>query len=275
MRDLELGGRPTSSLSVRALLHPWSDRRRTFRRVAASLVAVAGSRGTCCVRSSRRAASRVSTGRPVPHTVRYDVADNRIDITLDGGGTARCGGRRRTMARAPRRGGAGSKRSTATSIAVPCRRTAAVSSSPTVGTYFTCGALPRAGARQNDPQADGGRRLGRCPSGCAGQPVIGAEMSNHGGAFCSRRRPPPMRSATKERSEATGVCPARTEAAAIVTWRTTMTASCGRRRTAPQLRHRGSAPTAEGRRQHQPASTARARTMAQYLATMTGRRRGG
>jgi hypothetical protein len=30
----------------------------------------------------------VEQEKPVPHTIRYDVGDNRIDITLDGGGTS-------------------------------------------------------------------------------------------------------------------------------------------------------------------------------------------
>ena len=55
----------------RALLHlpTWADRRRTFERVAASL-------------------DGEHRDEPVPHSLRYAVGDNRIDITLDEGGTS-------------------------------------------------------------------------------------------------------------------------------------------------------------------------------------------
>jgi hypothetical protein len=90
MRDLSLE-EPAGLIycPFRALLHlpTWADRRRTFERVAASL------------RSDGRFAwnafafdHRVATaldGRhqeePVPHTIRYAVGDNRVDIVLDNG----------------------------------------------------------------------------------------------------------------------------------------------------------------------------------------------
>jgi ubiquinone/menaquinone biosynthesis C-methylase UbiE len=76
----------------RALLHlpTWADRRRTFERVAASLRS--GGRFAwnafafdhqVAVRLDRR-----HQNEPVPHTIRYAVGDNRIDITLDEGGTS-------------------------------------------------------------------------------------------------------------------------------------------------------------------------------------------
>jgi len=73
----------------RALLHlpTWADRRRTFERVAGSL----GSGGRFAWNAfafDHRVASRLDGTRqdePVPHSVRYAVGDNRIDITLDDG----------------------------------------------------------------------------------------------------------------------------------------------------------------------------------------------
>ena len=83
----------------RALLHlpTWADRRRTFERVAASLRpggrfawnALAFDHGS----PHRR---RRAQDKPVPHTIRYAVGDNRIDITLEDGEGAHCGGRRGT-----------------------------------------------------------------------------------------------------------------------------------------------------------------------------------
>ncbi|HUK99168.1 MAG TPA: class I SAM-dependent methyltransferase [Gaiellaceae bacterium] len=76
----------------RALLHlpTWSDRRRTFERVAASLRP--GSRFAWNVFAFDHAVAARLDGahndEPVPHTVRYAVGDNRIDIVLDGGGTS-------------------------------------------------------------------------------------------------------------------------------------------------------------------------------------------
>jgi SAM-dependent methyltransferase len=76
----------------RALLHleTWGDRRRTFERVASSLRP-----GGRFAWNAFAFDHRVAVGldgqhqdEPVPHSVRYDVADNRIDIVLDAGGTS-------------------------------------------------------------------------------------------------------------------------------------------------------------------------------------------
>jgi hypothetical protein len=74
----------------RSLLHlpTWQDRRRTFERVAASL-RPAGRFAWNAFAFDHRIASRVDgqhSEEPVPHTIRYGVSDNRIDITLDSGG---------------------------------------------------------------------------------------------------------------------------------------------------------------------------------------------
>jgi SAM-dependent methyltransferase len=76
----------------RALLHlpTWADRRRTFERVAASL-GPGGRFAWNAFAFDHRVASRLDgqhKDEPVPHSLRYDVAENRIDITLDGGGTS-------------------------------------------------------------------------------------------------------------------------------------------------------------------------------------------
>jgi SAM-dependent methyltransferase len=76
----------------RSLLHlpTWSDRRRTFERVAASL-RPAGRFAWNAFAPDHQIAARLD-GRhvelPVPHTIRYAVGDNRIDIELDEGGTS-------------------------------------------------------------------------------------------------------------------------------------------------------------------------------------------
>ena len=73
----------------RALLHlpTWADRRRTFERVAASL-RPGGRFAWNAFAFDHQVAVRLD-GRhhdePVPHTTRYAVGDNRIDITLDDG----------------------------------------------------------------------------------------------------------------------------------------------------------------------------------------------
>ena len=74
----------------RSLLHlpTWQDRRRTFERVAASL-RPAGRFAWNAFAFDHRVAARLDGAHPdepVPHTIRYGVGDNRIDITLDGGG---------------------------------------------------------------------------------------------------------------------------------------------------------------------------------------------
>jgi hypothetical protein len=93
MRDLELD-EPAALIycPARALLHlrTWADRRRTFERVAASL-RPGGRFAWNAFVFDHRIASRLD-GRhedaPVPHTVTYVVGDNRIDLTLDDGGTS-------------------------------------------------------------------------------------------------------------------------------------------------------------------------------------------
>jgi SAM-dependent methyltransferase len=77
---------------ARALLHlpTWADRRRTFERVAASLLAD-GRFAWNAFAFDHRIAARLDGDHqftPVPHTIRYAVGDNRIDITLDDGGTS-------------------------------------------------------------------------------------------------------------------------------------------------------------------------------------------
>jgi SAM-dependent methyltransferase len=76
----------------RALLHlpTWADRRRTFERVAASLQPGGIFAWNAFAFDHRVAAELDGSHRdaPVPHTLRYASADNRIDITLDDGGTS-------------------------------------------------------------------------------------------------------------------------------------------------------------------------------------------
>jgi ubiquinone/menaquinone biosynthesis C-methylase UbiE len=76
----------------RALLHlpAWADRRRTFERVAASLQP-GGRFAWNAFASDHHIAARLDGQHqqgPVPHTNRYAVGENRIDITLDGGATS-------------------------------------------------------------------------------------------------------------------------------------------------------------------------------------------
>jgi SAM-dependent methyltransferase len=73
----------------RALLHlpTWADRRRTFERVAASLRS-SGWFAWNAFAFDHRIAARLDgqhQDEPVPHTIRYSVGDNRIDIVLDDG----------------------------------------------------------------------------------------------------------------------------------------------------------------------------------------------
>jgi SAM-dependent methyltransferase len=91
MRDFELD-EPAALIycPFRALLHlaTWADRRRTFERVAASL-RPDGRFAWNAFAFDHRVASRLDgehQERPVPHTIRYAVGENRIDITLDDGG---------------------------------------------------------------------------------------------------------------------------------------------------------------------------------------------
>jgi ubiquinone/menaquinone biosynthesis C-methylase UbiE len=90
MRDLALD-EPAALIycPFRALLHlpTWADRRRTFERVAASLQP-AGRFAWNAFAFDHRIAARLDGqhhDEPVPHSLHYAVADNRIDITLDGG----------------------------------------------------------------------------------------------------------------------------------------------------------------------------------------------
>jgi SAM-dependent methyltransferase len=90
MRDLELD-HPAALIycPARALLHlpTWADRRRTFEQVAASL-RPGGRFAWNAFAFDHQVAARLDGQNqvdPVSHTVRYVVADNRIDITLDGG----------------------------------------------------------------------------------------------------------------------------------------------------------------------------------------------
>jgi SAM-dependent methyltransferase len=93
MRDLTLD-EPAALIycPFRALLHlpTWADRRRTFERVAASLVP-GGRFAWNAFAFDHNVAQRldgVHQDKPVPHTVRYAVGDNRIDLVMDDGATS-------------------------------------------------------------------------------------------------------------------------------------------------------------------------------------------
>ena len=93
MRDLELD-EPAGLIycPYRALLHlpTWADRRRTFERVAASL-RPNGRFAWNAFAFDHRIAARLDGAQqsdPVPHTIRYAVGENRVDIVLDDGGTS-------------------------------------------------------------------------------------------------------------------------------------------------------------------------------------------
>ena len=73
----------------RALLHlpTWADRRGVFERVAASL-RLDGRFAWNAFAFDHRIAARLDGAHqeePVPHTIRYAVGDNRVDMTLDDG----------------------------------------------------------------------------------------------------------------------------------------------------------------------------------------------
>ena len=93
MRDLAID-EPAGLIycPFRALLHlpTWADRRRTFERVAGSLQPNGRFAWNAFAFDHRSAVRYDGTHRdkPVPHTVRYSVGENRIDITLDNGGTS-------------------------------------------------------------------------------------------------------------------------------------------------------------------------------------------
>jgi hypothetical protein len=75
----------------RSLLHlpTWADRRRCFERVAASL-RPNGRFAWNAFAFDHQIASAIDgqhADTPLPHTIHYSVSDNRVDITLDDGGT--------------------------------------------------------------------------------------------------------------------------------------------------------------------------------------------
>jgi ubiquinone/menaquinone biosynthesis C-methylase UbiE len=79
----------------RSLLHlpTWADRRRCFERVAASLRPNGRFAWNAFAFDHQIAAAidgqhaDAAPGLPVPHTIHYSVSDNRVDMTLDDGGT--------------------------------------------------------------------------------------------------------------------------------------------------------------------------------------------
>ena len=90
MRDLALD-EPAGLIycPFRALLHlpTWADRRRTFERVAASLHPH-GRFAWNALAFDHKIAVRLEgqhQQEPVPHTARYSVGDNRIDLVRDDG----------------------------------------------------------------------------------------------------------------------------------------------------------------------------------------------
>ena len=93
MRDLTLE-EPAGLIycPFRALLHlpTWADRRRTFERVAGAL-RPGGRFAWNAFAFDHQIAARLDGqhhDEPVPHTLSYAVGDNRVDITLDDGGTS-------------------------------------------------------------------------------------------------------------------------------------------------------------------------------------------
>jgi SAM-dependent methyltransferase len=96
MRELELE-EPAALIYCpgRSLLHlpTWADRRRCFERVATSLLPDGRFAWNAFAFDHRVAASLdgqhtdAHAGVPAPHTNRYSVSDNRVDIALDDGGT--------------------------------------------------------------------------------------------------------------------------------------------------------------------------------------------
>src|SRR5687767_14324337 len=93
MRDLILD-EPAALIycPFRALLHlpTWADRRRTFERVAASLRPDGRFAWNASAFDHRIAARRDGAHQqePLPHTIRYAVGDNRIDVVRDDGATS-------------------------------------------------------------------------------------------------------------------------------------------------------------------------------------------
>jgi SAM-dependent methyltransferase len=93
MCDLELE-EPAALIycPARALLHvpTWADRRRLFERVAANLRPGGRFAWNVFAFHHRIAAELdgVHEAKPFPHTLRYAVGDNRVDIALDSGETS-------------------------------------------------------------------------------------------------------------------------------------------------------------------------------------------
>ena len=93
MRDLTLD-EPAALIycPARSFLHlpTWADRRRTFERVAAVL-RPAGRFAWNAFAFDHQFAARLDGAHqeePEPHTIRYAVGDNRVDIVLDDGATS-------------------------------------------------------------------------------------------------------------------------------------------------------------------------------------------
>ena len=93
IRDLSLEA-PAALIycPARSLLHlpTWADRRRTFERVAAALQP-GGRFAWNAFAFDHHLAARLDGqhfDEPVPHTIRYAVAANRVDIVLDDGATS-------------------------------------------------------------------------------------------------------------------------------------------------------------------------------------------
>ncbi|SEH01220.1 Methyltransferase domain-containing protein [Nonomuraea solani] len=93
MRDLSLD-EPAALIYCPFLslqhLPAWSDRRRAFERIAASL-RPGGHFAWNAIAFDHHLAARLDGAReeePVPHTFRFAVGDNRIDIVLDDGATS-------------------------------------------------------------------------------------------------------------------------------------------------------------------------------------------
>jgi SAM-dependent methyltransferase len=93
MRDLAID-QPAALIycPFRALLHlpTWTDRRRTFERVASSL-RPDGLFAWNAFAFDHQIAARLDGQRqsePIPHLIRYAVGDNRIDIILEDGATS-------------------------------------------------------------------------------------------------------------------------------------------------------------------------------------------
>lgn len=93
MRELDLD-EPAGLIycPYRSLLHlpTWDDRRRTFERVAASLRPDGRFAWNAFVFDHHLAARLDGSHKnePVPHSIHYDIADNRADLRLDDGGTS-------------------------------------------------------------------------------------------------------------------------------------------------------------------------------------------